>query len=230
MKKKTLIIIGLILIAILSSYAFFNRDTIMDLFTNTTASTEEDIPIPVMRKPVIYLYPKKAQQIDVKINYKKDLDFSYPTYDNGWNIIAYPDGKIINLKDNKEYNYLFWEIIDGGLSYDLSKGFVIKGSKTIEFLQDTLAKLGLTPKEYNEFIVYWLPYMQKNEYNLIHFATKEEYNDKVILDIEPKPDSILRIFMVIKNLDTEIEIKPQELNSFTRNGFTVVEWGGTEVK
>jgi hypothetical protein len=36
--------------------------------------------------------------------------------------------------------------------------------------------------------------------------------------------------MVIKKLDTEIEIKPQELNSFIRTGFTVVEWGGTEVK
>lgn len=230
MKKKILIIIGLVLIAILSSYIFFNRDTIINLFTNTTTSTEEEIPIPVMRKPVIYLYPKQEQQIDVKINYEKNLDFSYPTYDNGWNVVAYPDGKIINLKDNKEYSYLFWEIIDGELNYDLSRGFVIKGSETIGFLQSTLAKLGLTPKEYNEFIVYWLPYMQNNKYNLIHFATKEEYSDKVILDIEPRPDSLLRIFMVIKKLDTEIEIKPQELNSFIRTGFTVVEWGGTEVK
>jgi hypothetical protein len=83
MKKKILIIIGLVLIAILSSYIFFNRDTIINLFTNTTTSTEEEIPIPVMRKPVIYLYPKQEQQIDVKINYEKNLDFSYPTYDNG---------------------------------------------------------------------------------------------------------------------------------------------------
>jgi hypothetical protein len=36
--------------------------------------------------------------------------------------------------------------------------------------------------------------------------------------------------MVLKKLDAKIEIKPQELSSFERNGFSVVEWGGTEIK
>jgi hypothetical protein len=65
--------------------------------------------------------------------------------------------------------------------------------------------------------------MQNNKYNLVHFATKEEYNDKAILDIKPRPDSLLRVFMVLKKLDAKIEIKPQELSSFERNGFSVVE-------
>lgn len=184
----------------------------------------------VTAKPVIYLYPEQEQNIDVKLNPPDNLTVSFPEYKNGWQVTAYPDGKIINIDDGKEYSYLFWEGIDKTATYDLSSGFIVKGSETVEFLQDKLTKLGLTPKEYNEFIVYWLPQMQNNEYNLIHFATKEEYNDKTILDISPKPDSMLRVLMIFKKINNKININPQEIKPFHRNGFVVVEWGGTEIK
>ncbi|MCX6713336.1 MAG: hypothetical protein NTY66_03975, partial [Candidatus Vogelbacteria bacterium] len=100
---------------------------------------------------------------------------------------------------------------------------------TREFLHDSLIKMGLTPKEYNEFIVFWYPKMQKNAYNLIHFAG-DEYTDNARLEITPKPDSIQRVFMVWKGLDNPISVKPQEIKPFTRKGFSVVEWGGEEVK
>jgi len=180
-------------------------------------------------KPVIYLYPQHEQQTSVKIDYMGTLSITYPDYSDGWNVVAYPDGKIVNLVDNKEYSYLFWEGVDNGASYDLTTGFVVKGSESAEFLQQSLSKLGLTAKEYNEFIVYWLPKMINNKYNLIHFATKQEYADRVKLDINPVPDSILRIFMVFKKLDDAKIIIPQNLRSFERKGFSVVEWGGTEL-
>ncbi|MFA4937332.1 MAG: hypothetical protein WC575_03535 [Patescibacteria group bacterium] len=181
-------------------------------------------------KPVIYLYPEQKQQVDVKINYQGNLIVSYPEYNNGWNVVAYPDGKIINLLDNREYSYLFWEGTNKVANYDLSSGFVVKGPETAKFLQDKLEKLGLTPKEYNEFIVYWVPKMQNNKYNLIHFATSEEYDDNVILEIDPKPDSLLRVFMTFKKIDNETMVKPQIIDPFKRDGFVVVEWGGTELK
>jgi hypothetical protein len=181
-------------------------------------------------KPVIYLYPVQKQLVDVKINYQGNLIVSYPKYNEGWRVTAYPDGRLINQLDNQEYSYLFWEGIDPKANYDLSSGFMVKGADTAEFLQNKLAQLGLTPKEYNEFIVYWLPQMQNNKYNLIHFATKEEYNDRAKLEIKPQPDSLLRVFMVFKKSDEKAEVIPQEIKSFERIGFTVVEWGGTEVK
>ena len=46
----------------------------------------------------------------------------------------------------------------------------------------------------------------------------------------PSPDSMLRVFMAWKPLDAPIEIKPQELPAFARNGFTVVEWGGAKIE
>lgn len=181
-------------------------------------------------KPVIYLYPEKEQVVTVKVKGLSKMLFSYPEYNNGWSVLAYPDGKIINNVDDREYSYLFWEGENIWDAYDMSAGFVVKGSDTIEFLQAKLAALGLTPKEYNEFIVYWLPQMQNNKYNLIHFATKEEYDDRIVLDIKPRPDAVLRVFMTFKKLENEMTAKPQEIKSFVRKGFTVVEWGGAEIK
>ena len=115
------------------------------------------------------------------------------------------------------------------ISWDLSTGFVVRAEDTISFLQEKLAKLGLTPREYNEFIVYWYPLMKNNPYNLIHFAGTE-YTDAAPLTITPAPDSLLRVFMVYKPLTEKINVPEQSLSSFERKGFSVVEWGGTEIK
>jgi hypothetical protein len=184
-----------------------------------------------LEKPAIYLYPAQKQDTEVRLIFDGQLAATYPDYDykiKGWSIVAYPDGKLINKADNREYSYIFWEGIADNSKYDFSTGFIIKGSDTKEFLQSALSKLGLTPKEYNEMIVYWLPKMQNNKYNLIHFAGSE-YADRAKLIITPKPDSILRVFMVFRALDEYQNIKPQELPNFDRKGFTVVEWGGTEL-
>jgi hypothetical protein len=110
----------------------------------------------------------------------------------------------------------------------MSKGFVVKGSETMKFLQEKLQYLGLTSKEYNEFIVYWLPIMQEHKYNLITFAG-EDYENIAALKITPAPDSILRVMMLFKPLEEPVIVKEQELKPFKRKGFTVVEWGGTKV-
>lgn len=195
------------------------------------SSLQDNIGIPAAGKPVIYLYPQEKQNIQVQLEYQGKLIADYPDYNEeikGWDVIAYPDGKIINSADNQEYSYLFWEgDSEEKINWDLSKGFIVKWQDTKEFLQDKLVKLGLTPKEYNEFIVYRFPLMQNNKYNLIHFAN-EQYTNTAPLTITPKPDSMLRVFMVYKPLEEAIEIKEQEIEHFVRKWFTVIEWGGTK--
>ncbi len=82
-----------------------------------------------------------------------------------------------------EYNYLYWEG-DIYANYDLTKGFCVKGEDTAKFLEDSLEKLGLNRKEANEFIVYWLPLMQNNRYNIISFQTNI-YTDAAKLNLNP---------------------------------------------
>jgi hypothetical protein len=104
----------------------------------------------------------------------------------------------------------------------------VAGSDTAAFLEDALAQLGLTRREANEFIVYWLPQMQDDPYNLIAFQT-EAYTDHARLTISPEPDTLIRVFMAWKGLDQPVEISPQTLESSPRTGFTAVEWGGTKI-
>ncbi|PKM49702.1 MAG: hypothetical protein CVV02_14605 [Firmicutes bacterium HGW-Firmicutes-7] len=70
--------------------------------------------------------------------------------------------------------------------------------------------------------------MKENDYNLVYFAG-DEYSDLAELSIEPKPDTILRVFMVFKAIDELIDIKEQSLDTINREGFTVIEWGGVEI-
>ena len=174
-------------------------------------------------KPVIYLYPEKEQEVNVKLDLDGKFTFTYPEYNNGWNVTAKPDGTIIS--DGKEYSYLFWEGLMPTFKPDFKEGFVVKGSDSAEFLRETLSQMGLTPKEYNEFIVYWAPKLQENEYNKIYFA-EDDYTDEAKLEINPKPDSILRVFMVYEKADETTILPKQEIKPFERKGFTVVEWGG----
>ncbi len=180
---------------------------------------------PTTGKPVIYLYPQKETDCVVRVDYPR-FSYTYPTYENGWFVKAYPDGRLINKKDGSEHYYLFWEGNEKR-SWTYDEGFCVKGEDTEKFLREKLKELGLNPREYNDFITYWVPRMMMNPYNVITFA-QEEYEELAPLTVEPKPDSILRVHMVYKPSDSFVEIKEQKLSGFERNGFTVVEWGGTE--
>ena len=177
-------------------------------------------------KPVIYLYPEETTEVQVKLDYKGKLFCTYPKYENGWRITAHPDGTLVD-GSGKEYNYLYWEGISSA-EYDFSKGFCIKGTDSAVFLEEVLSKLGLSRREANEFIVYWLPLLEKNEYNLISFQT-DVYTENAPLEITPAPDTLIRVFMAFKPLAQACEIEAQELFAPERDGFTVIEWGGTQV-
>lgn len=178
-------------------------------------------------KPVIYLYPEEDTEVTVKLDYNGQLTCTYPKYNNGWNVTASSDGTLTDEK-GMQYNYLYWEG-ETFAQYDFSKGFCVKGEDTTEFLEYALAELGLTRREANEFIVFWLPMMQENNYNIISFQT-EAYTSSARLEVTPLPDSIIRVFMAYKASDEYVDIEAQELTAPNREGFTVIEWGGTEVK
>lgn len=175
-------------------------------------------------KPVIYLYPEEKTDVSVKLDLDGDITCAYPDYRDGWEVTAYPDGTIIDKYDGEEYYCLYWEG-KGAADWDMSKGFAVKREDTADFLRSKLKEIGLTPRESNEFIIYWLPELQKNECNFITFQT-ETYEKNAKLDISPAPDSILRVFMVYEPCSEDFAPEPQEFEPFERNGFTVVEWGG----
>ena len=196
----------------------------VDILTVEPASMDAN-PF-VAAKPVIYLYPQKETEVSVKLTLDGKLTCTYPAYENGWTVTASPDGTLTD-SNGQTYNYLYWEG-QTNARWDMTKGFCVKGQDTAAFLENVLDKLGLTRREANEFIVYWLPLMEQNPYNIISFQT-DIYTDVAQLEIDPSPDTLLRVFMAWQAADRYIALPEQELTAPQRTGFTVVEWGGTEI-
>ena len=186
---------------------------------------EDDLPAP--EKPVIYLYPETETDVCVRLTLDGALTCTYPAYPaEGWRVRAQPDGTLTDAA-GQTYRYLYWEGISRA-EFDLSSGFCVRGEDTAAFLEDALARLGLTRAEANEFIIYWLPRMEGSAYNLLSFQ-QEAYTDSAVLTVEPAPDTVLRVFLAWKPLEEPVELPAQQLTAPERRGFTLVEWGGSQL-
>lgn len=189
-----------------------------------------DASIPdTIDKPMIYIYPTSDLDLKIKLVNDDKLTHTYPKYSNEWNVHVTKDGNIYDYKTKRNYYALYWEGIDN-TSIDMNEGFVVKGGQTVTFLENKLSYLGLNDKEINEFIVYWLNKMEDNNYNFIRFRTMEEINEYMPLEFSQKPDTLIRVIMDFKPLTEKLDVKEQKLEKVERKGFTIVEWGGREIK
>jgi hypothetical protein len=187
-------------------------------------------------KPAIYLYPKKEMDVQVQLTFTGKLLTTYPPYLNGWNVIASPDGKLFNKSDRRKYNYLFW---DGTYTFDRShfkftEGFNVKNEDYISFLESKLKQIGLNETEINDFIVYWLPEMNKYKFCQVRFNINDDIYRTAQINTTPNFDSQIRVFMEFKGFNSDItEATPlmaQSIPTINRIGFTLVEWGGSIIE
>jgi len=176
-------------------------------------------------KPVLYLYPEALTDVTVTFERPEILTTVYPAYNGGWNVTAKPDGTLTDT-NGRSYYCLYWEERYDLDRFEFTDGFCVKGEDSAAFLETSLAKLGFSEREANEFIIYWLPVMERNEFNLIRFELTEDRESVNALYINPTPDSLLRVLMHIKAIDAPVDIPEQELPAFERHGFVAVEWGG----
>ncbi len=221
--KKRIVISGAIIILILLAGIIFKpyiESYIYGIFSG------------VIEKPVIYIYPEKETEVSVKLGSPESLLVSYPIYENGWSVTAYPDGKLMDANTGRELYALYYES-SNKISYEIrDDGFVVEGTEEalIPFFEEKLALLGLSEKESEEFIIYWLPQLMKNNYNYIRFASADEIEKNMSLEVAPAPQTTIRVLMTYKGLKNSMEVDEQILEPVSRDGYTVVEWGGTEIK
>ncbi len=224
------------------AFAFYLNDQYLEIFTDSiriearhciTARINFSVAneIHLVRKPVIYLYPLKEMKVSVELNSAGPLLFTYPTYNDKWDVYASPNG---DLKVNdKTYRYLFWESEQRDFSSNWDEGFILKSHEIVSFLEKTLASFGMTTNEQADFITYWAPQMTSHNACVLHFITNSNCDQFAELKIQPTPDALNRIYVVwapIDNVDDFDYIRPQNIQSINRLGFTVLEWGGIELK
>lgn len=231
-KKAKIIIVILCLIIVLVVgalvYLHFNEEVV----DTPNYNDSPHIPLnygPDEKKPIIYIYPEEEMDLTIKLGIPNNISYSYPEYNNGWEVKAYPGGKLIDKKTNRELYALYWEgKVDKEVK--INEGFVVRDEDTTKFLEEKLSILGLNDREIEEFIIYWMPILKENKYNLIRFATPEEINEYMPLEVSIKPDTMIRVLMEYKPLDERVEVEEQVLKQTTRSGYTIVEWGGMKAK
>ncbi len=195
-----------------------------------TITTPSEIIEVSYAAPIIYLYDDQEREATVKLDLNGDLTCTYPKYNDetGWVVKTSADG-VLTDKSGRQYEYLYWEA-DIDMVPDLSKGFCVRGEDSAAFLEKALSDLGLTDTEANTFIMYWLPQLEENPYNVISFQT-ETYENAAKLNVDPVPDTVVRVNMLFYGTDEYVEIEAQDLSEMNpsvseREGFVLVEWGG----
>lgn len=182
-------------------------------------------PIAEIGKPVIYLYPEKDMNVNVRVEPKNGLSVSEPKYGrDGWNVLARSDSSLVN-SDGVVYPYLFWE----GLNLDYRmpvKGFVVAARNVNGFLKEKLAVLGLNDVETADFMEFWYPKFNAAPYYYITFMEKAEFDKIAPLTVTPAPDSVIRVYMDYAPLMKPVKVTEPILKTPERSGFAVVEWGG----
>lgn len=177
-------------------------------------------------KPVIYLYPEKKTDIRVEVAPRGGFSFTDPEYGDGWEVTAYPDGRLVQKSDGVMYPYLFWE--GRGSLYSVPEQYFVVSQKDVpEFLDETLQRLGFIAQEIADFQEFWLPRMQDAPYYKIGFHGKEVMDNIAPLTLSEKPDTVIRILMDYSPLQEKIEAnEPRLPKTPERKGFVVTEWGG----
>ncbi len=225
------------------SFQFFYNDlyyeiyadslNIKEQFVDTYAIRFESSEFPVVvDKPVIYLYPESEIDFSLTIRPKGKLAFTYPFYNEAWKGSALPNGDI--TIENETFNYLFWEA-DQTLSLNIispEKGAVINREETIRFLEKQLNAFGFNSKEKADFITFWGPQLVQNEFNYIYFVLNEEAINFAELVVNPEPDNVFRFYILTCPVANPMDyhyLEPQLIESIKREGFTLLEWGGSVI-
>lgn len=202
-------------------------------------------------KPVIYLYPEKPTDVSISFINGVKLGVNIPTYADGWKVTAHPDGTLVDLQKEKTncglidaskhgseyapescktgvYPYIYWAGDVDAVYPKLDEGFVVAKKDLKNTLEEKLSQIGLSEKETADMLEYWYPYLLKKDYPFyrLTFFQNKEMNTFVLMNVSPRPQTVIRVFLDWEGLSEKIAIKPQVLNYIDRKGFTLVEWGG----
>lgn len=185
---------------------------------------ENYAPVAGCAKPVVYLYPTQATNVNVKVG--ADVKISEPLYNpnSGWNAFARPNGQL-NV-EGKPYESLFWEGPGYGEYPAITSGTVVARDQALATIKAQLAAQGLNAKESADFIDYWHDKLPNKPYIRLTWLNTAQLDQLAPLKITPKPQTSIRVFLDMAGLDRQINLPAQKFTAPKRDGFTVVEWGG----
>jgi len=192
-----------------------------------------------VKKPIIYAYNQTPLDFSLRFETKSKNVFTYPDYfeNEQWNMTTTQDG-MLKDQNNKQYPYLFWDGELSQLNFKIENkvliGSQVYTESVVEYLENSLAQLGLNEREQTDFITFWAPRMIQHDEVYVQFLIDDDYEVISTMEITPKPDNMRRVYLIftaIENIPTNIELQQQDFDfaPLDRSGFTIMEWGGSEI-
>ena len=147
-----------------------------------------------------------------------------------WIVSANSKGELVEKGTGLELSYLFWEAhttdspvtppasINGDVDATEIETFhpsrpILNSSNSILlpfdafllYLDTSLKSLTLHTATRNDFVTYWLPSFirihEKGQLISMRFVEQGAYEQAAVLEVEPKPDVVTRVFMLFKGVD-----------------------------
>ncbi|KAF9059743.1 hypothetical protein BDP27DRAFT_1238157 [Rhodocollybia butyracea] len=196
-----------------------------------------------------------------------------------WNVCTHQDQTMTEKSTGLDVSYLYWEATTQGLplsppdsprsgqqqsedrfdpiSSDLSDNdsisVVLPLSRVTQYLDAALKELGLHTEARTSFITYWLPSFNRHTHIAVRFVSQNAYERAAPLTIFPKPDVVVRVFMLFKGVPVS-DVESGLWSNATERGvdgverwrdvvgldgkdelsdeslFRILEWGGMEVR
>jgi len=181
-----------------------------------------------LEKPVVYVYSDEEVPLEIGIQPKGELAFTYPQTTGKWNGTATKNGFDIA---GKHYPYLFWEAkMDVSKNLKWENASFISKDEVLTYLEKVCDKVGLNDTERTDLITYWGPRMMN--YDNVQVLALTEGIDQLFGELSVSNDlfQMERFYIIFKQADGKTQRwNLDNLKSFKRTPKFLLEWGGADV-
>lgn len=173
----------------------------------------------------LYLYPEKETQVTIQVKPPAQIISSNPTYNDSWQVLAYPDGRLKTL-DGKIFSKISYDYLTSPLGPP-ETGLVVKKEELGEALKTYGASLGLAGQEIADFVLFWQKNLPAAPYYLISHYNQAQSQTLMPLEISPRPDLLIQVVMYFKPLEKPVNANHPIFEKIPpRLGFVAVDWSG----
>ena len=150
------------------------------------------------------------------------MTISEPDYNDGWHVTVEPNGTI-----DGQYDFLFYETSQAD-HFQYDRGWVVACEELEDFFRNNMTVTGFNQKEIDDFLEYWIPRLTEYPYYALYPQYNDILDDMIVLEFSVEPSNIIRLVYSAHGLDdNNLPLEEPTIPSFSRDGFTVTEWGLT---
>ncbi|MCX7828250.1 MAG: hypothetical protein N2315_03470 [Thermanaerothrix sp.] len=180
----------------------------------------DDWEMPVVKKPVIYLYPPVKTFVVLEPKPKGEVVECDPPL-GPWRVYASPDGSL-----STGGHSLYYECSLRDAVRTESAGWVVRANGLEGGLRRVGSALGLEGRELDEFVAYWTPTLRQKGVDVAARPFDPVFlRENMPLEVNPSPETEIRALVAFSPWDGGVLDEPK-VKVPARRGFTLVEWGG----